>query len=316
MNSDNSLNEPVVVENLTEITRKIFAKQHRRNIKDDIANARLKEMGSETFYNLGDDFFKDKIALDAGCGNTAHLCIQLCKFGVRKVCGFDIGTEWITDAENELKKAGFTNNNFELLPGNILNIPYQDETFDFVASEGVMCHLADIFEFKQAFSELTRVLRRGGVLYISVGIGKNSGLLEGIVFPAIREYYKTNEDFKAFVDNISSNDFECIAQKAIKDMKHFANQEVIYNKALFDEDLCLTIQDIIQAPSRINTQYSIEDVENLFQVHGFQKIRRLNRYVLRNNIRKYLAPFHYDKTHPFSKLLYGDGYIEYLGFRN
>ena len=44
-----------------------------------------------------------------------------------------------------------------------------------------------------------------------------------------------------------------------------------------------------------------------------EEVRRLRRYVKRENIRKFSAPLHYDVEHPISKLLYGSGNLEFIG---
>jgi hypothetical protein len=45
-------------------------------------------------------------------------------------------------------------------------------------------------------------------------------------------------------------------------------------------------------------------------------IKRLNRYIKRQNIRKYLSPLHYDKNSEISKLFFGDGYMELIAEKN
>ena len=297
-------------------TRKVYHKQHQRILGDPITYWRLRNMNSEDFFDLGEDYFSGKTVLDAGCGNTIMLSMQLLDFGSDKVYAFDLGEDWIYDAEKEIERFNVRRDRINLSSGNVLAIEFPDEMFDFVACNGVLCHLEDKESVVLAFSELSRVTKRGGRLYISFAIGKNSGLLEGAIFPAIREWYQKNDEFKDFIDNIKPEDFKSIHDKISSDMlKHTREVAPLFSNELFDVDLCVFIQNLIQAPTRIGTQFSLEELQDLFVISGFKDIRRLNRYVKRNNIRKYFAPLHYDKMHEhiISSILYGDGYIELIG---
>ena len=82
---------------------------------------------------------------------------------------------------------------------------------------------------------------------------------------------------------------------------------------LFDVDLCVTIQNVIQAPVRIIHELDEQFIIKHYENHNFEELRRCRRYVKRENIRKFLAPLHFEKDHPISKLLYGEGNMEYIG---
>lgn len=300
--------------NSTE-TRKVYHKQHQRILDDEVTYSRLRYINSEEFFALGKDFFKGKTVLDAGCGNTIMLSLQFIDFGSEKVYAFDIGEEWIKDAEKVIERFNINRDMIHLSSGNVLAIEFPDEKFDLVACNGVLPHLQDKKSVEQAFSELGRVCKKGGEMYIGYAIGKNSGLLEGAVIPAIRDWYQKNEEFRDFVDNIEPDDFKSIYDAIASDMLTYTGETAVpFNSELFDVDLCVMIQNLIQCPSRTGTLFTLEELENLFHVNGFENIRRLNRYVTRKNIRKYLAPLHYDKQHKhhISKILYGDGYIELI----
>ena len=308
-----------MTDNTSIETRKVYQKQHQRILGDPPTYWRLRNMNSEDFFGLGEGFFEGKTVLDAGCGNTIMLSMQLLEFGSEKVYAFDLGEDWIEDAEKEIRKFNVSSHRISLSSGNVLNIGFPDEMFDFVACNGVLCHLKDKESVNKAFSELSRVTTRGGAMYISFAIGKNSGLLEGAVFPAIRAWYLENEEFRGFIDNIQPEDFKQVFEKISNDMYKYTGESFLpLNDELFDVDLCVFIQNVLQAPTRIGTLFSVEELVELFVINGFKDIRRLNRYVQRSNIRKYLAPLHYDKTHEHivSRILYGDGYIELIGIKN
>jgi len=56
-----------------------------------------------------------------------------------------------------------------------------------------------------------------------------------------------------------------------------------------------------------------ELIEELYRSNGFVDVTRINEFVKRDDIRKYVASLHYDRDYPLSKLLYGKGYVEYIG---
>jgi hypothetical protein len=82
---------------------------------------------------------------------------------------------------------------------------------------------------------------------------------------------------------------------------------------LFDVDLCETIQNVIQAPVRLDI--SPVWVEERYSENELEDVRRLKRFVKQKNIRKFFAPLHYHAhdEHPVAKLLYGTGNLEYIG---
>jgi len=301
-------------ESINKKTRNVYHSQHRRILNDEICYNRLRYMNSEEFFDLGEGYFKDKVCLDAGCGNTIMLSQQFHTFGAKKVYAFDLGEDWIPDAEAELEKFGVPSGAIELSSGNVKNIHFPDGMFDIVACNGVLTHLEDKNAVSQSFAELSRVNRGGGgMLYVSLGVGKNSGLFEGAIFPALREYYASNSAFKDLIDNIKPQDFaEIYGKIAGLMLSHTGETAPIFPAELFDEDWCVFIQNTIQVPTRLNILYSQQDMEDLFIQNGYKNVKRLNRYVKRKNIRKFLSPLHYDKTSEISQLLFGEGYLEFI----
>jgi ubiquinone/menaquinone biosynthesis C-methylase UbiE len=107
------------------------------------------------------DFFKKeklKRILDLGCGTGRHT-ICLLKNGF-KVYGCD-------RSENALKIAGEKIPGVEFKKCDMSSLPYMDNFFD-----GVLCHLViqhgRIDDIKKAISEVYRVLRNRGILYLLV----------------------------------------------------------------------------------------------------------------------------------------------------
>lgn len=294
---------------INEATRAIYHKQHSRIVDSDAAMKRFLNMIQEDYFGLPDGYFKTAKLLDAGCGDTAKFLIRMHDFGCRDLTGIDLGTDFIPVAQTSLERHGVPKDQVRLLSASVDDLPFEDESFDFVCCHGVLIHLADFDQIERAFSELARVTRRGGYLYTVYGL--YGGLLEA-VYPAVREYYRENEAFRTLIDNLSSEDFR--AELA------FVNQELVARgdggldvaalAALFDVDFCVTLQNLIQAPVR--NRISPEYVQAHYAQHGFDDLRQLKRYVHRANIRKFFAPLHYHRDHPLSEILYGSGNLEYI----
>ena len=107
------------------------------------------------------EFFKqqnlEKI-LDLGCGTGRHT-IYLLENGF-KVYGCDASESALNIAKEIIK-------NVEFKKCNMTSLPYKNNYFD-----GVLCHFViqhgKIEQIKKAISEIYRVLRKEGILYLSV----------------------------------------------------------------------------------------------------------------------------------------------------
>lgn len=85
---------------------------------------------------LAQDFFKDKIVLDAGCGMGRHAYFSS-HFGAKEVIGFDISDSVHAAYENTKHLP-----NTHIVQADIYNLPFKS-CFDFVYSIGVIHHLPD-----------------------------------------------------------------------------------------------------------------------------------------------------------------------------
>lgn len=102
---------------------------------------------------LGD--LKNKQVLDVGAG-TGRLSLALAKAGA-KVTALDVSSEMLKILKNKDKK-------IETVVGDAENLPFEDNTFDFVTAAFLVVHLKDLTTF---FDEAYRVLKDGGILAIS-----------------------------------------------------------------------------------------------------------------------------------------------------
>lgn len=105
--------------------------------------------------------------LDAGCGNgnltiRALMMMDLVENGGCEFVGMDFSRNMLGRAV--YRAAGFPRAVF--LQGSVTSLPFQDNSFDWVASSGVLTCLSTAESSAQALSEFNRVLKPGGVLVV------------------------------------------------------------------------------------------------------------------------------------------------------
>ncbi len=100
--------------------------------------------------------------LDAGCGNGDYTRLMLLRGA--KVWAFDYAKNMVAATERRLTGAGLQAERVTV--DSVLDIPYPDEMFDSVLCLAVVDHIPDKGRLKAA-SELARVLKSGGTLYIN-----------------------------------------------------------------------------------------------------------------------------------------------------
>jgi ubiquinone/menaquinone biosynthesis C-methylase UbiE len=103
-----------------------------------------------------------KSVLDAGCG-TGIFSIIFARNGAAKVLGIDISEGSLETAI--ALKAKFDLENASFQKEDMLNLPFDDESFDIVWAWGTVHHTTDPF---RAMSELIRVLKTGGSILFAV----------------------------------------------------------------------------------------------------------------------------------------------------
>ncbi len=108
------------------------------------------------------NWFKNKKCLDAGCGG-GRFVVALANLGSSYVNGIDVSFDAVKVANERIKDRNIQN--AHVLQGSVLDIPFEQNTFDYVISSGVIHHTKDPYE---AFKELDRVLKPGGKMFLSV----------------------------------------------------------------------------------------------------------------------------------------------------
>ena len=100
---------------------------------------------------------ENKTVLDSGCGGGRY-SVAWRLLGANPVVGLDISPINIEDANRRVELAKLDGISFK--EGNVLELPFKDNEFDIVFSNGVLHHTTD---WKQGISELVRVLKPGGL---------------------------------------------------------------------------------------------------------------------------------------------------------
>jgi len=114
----------------------------------------------EIFFT--DEEIRDKRVLDAGCG-TGIFSVIFANKGAAQVWGTDISQGSLETAISLKKK--FNLQNVEFLEEDMLQLPFEDVTFDIVWAWGTVHHTTNPFK---AIDELARVLKREGSLLLAV----------------------------------------------------------------------------------------------------------------------------------------------------
>lgn len=105
---------------------------------------------------------RGKSVLDAGCG-TGIFSIIFARNGAGRVVGIDISPGSLETAKGLKERFNLSNAEFRLQ--DMLRLPFADAAFDIVWAWGTVHHTTDPF---RAVSELIRVLRPGGSLFLAV----------------------------------------------------------------------------------------------------------------------------------------------------
>jgi ubiquinone/menaquinone biosynthesis C-methylase UbiE len=96
-----------------------------------------------------------------------YLAIELAKLGKFRIVGLDISKDFVEIAQRNAREAGVK---VEFRQGNVSDIPFPDNTFDFIVCTAAFKNFKEPFN---ALSEMCRVLRSGGTALI-VDMNRNA----------------------------------------------------------------------------------------------------------------------------------------------
>ncbi len=120
--------------------------------------------------------------LDLGCGLGRHT-IQFAKAGFI-TSGFDLSEESIRRTAEYAKSEGLE---VDLRIGDMLELPYDDASFDCILCRNVISH-TDTAGMRKITAELMRVMRPGGECYLTLGSKETWGFKQD--WPVVDENTK------------------------------------------------------------------------------------------------------------------------------
>lgn len=100
--------------------------------------------------------------IDLGCGSGRYV-VAMAELGAREAHGLDLSDRAIEDARARTSRLGIEGCHFQ--QGSMLELPYEDDSFDFVSCNGVIHHTTDP---KKSLAELARITRPDGIAYIMI----------------------------------------------------------------------------------------------------------------------------------------------------
>ena len=222
-------------DNLTKSTGKLFGPlwkdlsdiQYQDSV--ELFNKRAKA------NNFDLEWLKGKKCLDAGCGSGRY-SVALAIHGAKNIEAIDISEIGLVEARKRAKE--FSQINFQ--QASVLNIPFEDKTFDLVWCAGVIHHTIN---FEKGISEVSRVVKdNGGKLFLLLyGQGGMRWELIKSLRPLVRDL---------------GNNF---IEDAIKETDLPAN-----NRKHFMDDLLVPIQKLT----------NMSELEELLIHNKFKKITR------------------------------------------
>ena len=287
-------------------TVKVFDIIHKEQLRKKKIFFRLKNLLSTKFLGVDNKFFRNKVCLDAGCGANANATYNMLKLGAKFVHGIDINKSVLVTAKKTINSKFKSKSLFKV--SNLLKIKYPDNFFDFVHCAGAVHHTSS---YKKSIKELCRVTKPGGYLYLEF-YGK--GGLAREITNLLRKKYNKDKKFKKIIDGLNSAELKKInffMKKSflinnVKDRKNLLKN--IKNN--FEEDLILTIKDRLQSP--IYEEFDYFDALKILRRNKFKNIKRISKYPIFFNIRRYLAPLYFDYNNKYSRLIYGNGMPQIL----
>jgi SAM-dependent methyltransferase len=213
--------------------------------------------------------FRGRSLIDVGCGGGRYTCAWR-GLGASPVTGVDISPLNVQDARRRSEASGLTEVRFEV--ANVLNLPFETESFDAVFSNGVLHHTTD---WNKGITEIVRILKPEGFGWLYV-IEDPGGLFWDLI-----------EILRAVMHQESRE----VAHATLRTLGIPGNR-VFY------------MLDHVMAP--INIRLSPNQVANALREAGATSIRRLERGTDFDRVERIY------QREPFAETKYGVGENRYV----
>lgn len=153
--------------------------------------------------SINPDINSESLVLDAGSGTGIVTAgFYDAKFQPRKTIDVDLSFNSLQVSRDEFKKdKKIDSSNISAVQGNILSLPFSDDTFDIVLSCGVL----EYVPLDDGLKELARVVKKGGKLILipikpSI-VGSVLEILYKFKTHPVEEYERISKKYFKIVDN-------------------------------------------------------------------------------------------------------------------
>ena len=156
-----------------------------------------KEFDRKLLDKFASKFTNGSLICDAGCGPSAHIGKYLYDKGI-KVIGIDISDKCIELARKN-------NPGMQLERGDIIKLPFGEDTFDGIISYYSIIHTPKK-DIDIIFKQFSRVLKPGGFLLVAVKAGATEGYITELLGIQIELYFSLFTE-KEITDHFESAGF-------------------------------------------------------------------------------------------------------------
>ncbi len=165
---------------------------------EDLFGSKLARISFMKMSNI-----KDKVILDIGCG-YGWCELVLLKKGAKQVTGIEISEKDLKTARDNVK-----DKRVDFNVGSAIKLPFPDSSFDTVVSWEVLEHIPKNTEQKM-FKEISRVLKKGGVSYLST---PHQHICSNIFDPAWWLIGHRHYSFNQLNEFVESNGMKVVSHK-------------------------------------------------------------------------------------------------------
>ena len=170
-----------------------------------LGNLQLKSMNKEhtpvSLWGLKHlDISPDDVILDIGCGGGMN--INRMASEAKKVYGVDYSIESV-NLSREVNEGLIKRGKVEIYEGNVMDLPFEDNSFDIVTAFETVYFWQDI---EKSFGEVKRVLKPGGMFLIGCESNGNEKLMMRFFEHFIDMILYTDADLSGFLKNNDYND--------------------------------------------------------------------------------------------------------------